>query len=141
VYDQSQISFIMQKKSEKIIELKRSKDDLLRKLYLSSIAFAIPFLWIVRYHQRYFPSFEDSGKLFPHITYPDVIALIASIATAVLMYYYTRQHGKVNVKYDALRHDIMDNIGTVICICHDQCNCREEYIKHLVDNGIDLVIR
>ncbi|HBN85953.1 MAG TPA: hypothetical protein DDZ89_19170 [Clostridiales bacterium] len=135
------ISFIMQKKSEKIIELKRIKDNMLRKLYLAFIAFAIPFLWIMNFYHHFLPSFENTDHLFPDMTLPDYIALIATALMAVLVYSYTQLYKKAKTKYDSLRHDIMDNIGAVICNCHEQCNCREEYIKDMDEKGIDLIIR
>lgn len=135
------ISFIMQKKTEKIIEFKRTKDNILRKIYLAFVAFAIPFLWIMGYYQHYIPSFESTDYLFPNMTLPDYMALIAAALMAVLLYSYTQLYKKAKIKYDSLRHDIMDNLGAVICNCHEQCSCREEYVKEMDEKGIDLVIR
>lgn len=138
--DRSKLSFLMQKKREKILELKRNKDNLIRKLYLTCIAFAIPFLWIIRYYDHYIPSF-DTEQIFPAITVPDYIALLATALASVCLYTYNQRHTKAKAKYDSLRHDIMDDIGSMVCNCHEQCNCREVFIKDLDENGIDLFVR
>lgn len=131
----------MEKKTEKLIELKKMKDTYARKLYLVSVAFAIPFIWIVGYSHRFIPSFESTGRLFPQLTTIDIIALVTAGFTAILLYTYTQQYKKVKIKYDSLRHDIMDNIGAVICNCHEQCNCKEEYVREMDEKGIDLTVR
>ncbi len=137
----SKISFIMQKKKDKILELKNDKDKLKRKMYLSFLSFAIPFLWIIQYMERFIPSFTGSSKLFPDIKPIDYIALLLTVTAAMFLYFYTQRYIKTKGKFDTLRHSIMDDIGSMICNCHEQCTCREDFIKEMDEKGIDLIMR
>jgi len=143
------LSFTTNEKTERLItyknELGSSKDKY--KLYV--IILIISGLYIGLFQSRYLyyllPTMIggfSKTSISQILKIIDMAFLLTCIISGFLFYSAIIEHKKHKSNYNLLRIDLLESSAENLCKCNNECNCKDEYIKYMLnDEGIDLIFK
>lgn len=138
--DLSKLSYTVQKKTYKVLELKHKVDKKRTSLNLPAGACCLLVFYIFLYNDRYISYaiavFENHSAKSAIKSF-DLIILSMVAATIFILYILLDKFKKTKESYDELRKDLIKTINNEFCSSKD--NFKDEYIKSMEDEGIDLI--
>lgn len=141
-FSYSKLSYTVQKKSNRIVELKEVFDKKRNSLKLPVEMSCLLSFYVLLYHNRYISYlnaiFENNSSKSAIKNF-DLIILLIITATISIIYLLLKEFKKAKDSYDGLRKDLIKTINSEICTCKNTCGCRDEYIKFMEEKGIDLI--
>lgn len=140
------LCYAMQRKREKIIEYKGKLTRFLRYLYIGYFALGLILLSLVFNSEHFTMNLAFSNKLFPNLQRTDFLLLYLGLAIGAFLFVVSGKHGRMKIKYELLRHDIIKDLDSTIlakkiCLCKDDCDCRELFIKEMDQLDIDIIFK
>ena len=140
--DLSKLSYTVQVKSSKVFKLKEIYDkkriSLNLPIGISGLLLFYVFMYLNRYISYLNDIFENNNSKSA-IKKLDLIILIIVIATISFLYILLKEFKKAKDNYDKLRIDLIKTINSEFCTCRNTCVCKDDYIKDMEKEGIDLI--
>gem|GEM_PF-1889485 len=142
--DLSKLSYTVQKKTYKLLELKEKVDKKRTSLKLPSAISCLLVFYVFLYNDRYISyatAVFDNNSSESTVKGFDLFVLVIVAATLFILYILFDEFKKIKNKYDELRKDLIKTINNGFCSCTNSsnCNCRDEYIKDMEEKNIDLI--
>jgi len=143
------LSFTTCEKTYKLGEYKSKLDANRNKYKIYAIILVLSGLHIVFHQSRYsyylLPSMIGgfSKTSIPQISKViDMAILLACIVFGFSFYWASIEHKKCKSNYNLLRIDLLESSAENFCRCNNECDCKEQYIKYMLnDEGIDLIFK
>ena len=149
---EAKLSYSTEKKVDKLIQLKKTRDRLQKSLLKNIIFFSIPLLYVISNVQRYFyyifgnynlpGSAYDNDVFFPlYLKIIDLIILASIIIAFGILKYRLSRISKAKKKYKRLRKNFVYYSDYRICNCnHPDCSCHQDLIKYMQqEHGINII--
>ncbi len=138
------LCYALQRKREKIIDHKRKLNLYLKYLYIGYFALGLVLLALVAKSDHF--RMTLSSKLFPNLQKSDVNLLYLGVFIGMFLFILSGKYSRLKTKYELLRHDIIKDldstiIATKICLCKDDCDCREQFIREMDGMDIDIIFK
>ena len=139
--DYSKLTYAVQKKTEKICELKVKKA---KWKFICILATGINLLliaYILLYNRfTYTTTSIFANKNLVHAVKPsDFIILIVFAVAVIIIFCSVFQYMELQENYEQIRRELKENINYKICTCKGDCVCNHEYIKDMMVKGIGLI--
>lgn len=136
----------MQRKRDKIIEYKKKLTAFLKYLYIGYFALGLIIISLVFKSRHFKMSLSSSGKLFPHLQKTDQLLIYLGLIIGAFLFVLSGKFGRFKIKYELLRHDIIRDldstiIATKICLCREDCDCRELFVREMDNLDIDIIFK
>lgn len=140
--DYSKLSYSVQKKTDKVCDLKIEKVKWGRfwkiAVGVNVLLLAYIFLYTNRYTSYATSAFENQN-LVNGVKTLDIIILIAFAVLVLIVYWAVGEYMEVKEAYEKIRKDLIKTINSKFCTCIGTCVCKDEYIKDMEARGIDLI--
>lgn len=140
--DDLKLSYTVQKKTDKICELKKEKAKWNQFWKVAAGVELLLLAYMLLFNNRY-TSYAtdvfDNYKLSNGIKVFDIIILIIFAATVLIVYWAVVEYKEAKEAYEKLRKDLINTINDKFCTCSGTCGCKDEYIKDMEVRGIDLI--
>jgi hypothetical protein len=140
--DYSKLSYSVQKKTDKVYELKIEKAKWSRFWKIATGVNALLLAYILVNNNRYTSyatnAFENQN-LASGIRTLDLIILIIFAVAVLIVYWAVGEYREVKEAYEKIRKDLIKTINNEFCTCNGTCVCKDEYIKDMEARGIDLI--
>lgn len=140
--DYSKLSYLVQKKTDKVCELKIEKAKWSRFWKIAVGVNALLLAYILLYNNRYTSyatSAFENQNLGNGIRTLDLIILIIFAVAVLIVYWAVGEYMEVKEAYEKTRKDLIKTINSKFCTCMVTCVCKDEYIKDMEARGIDLI--
>lgn len=136
-------SYTIERKTKRILELKKELDNRKRNLIFPYSFNGFFVCYIIFFGQRYFDytitTFTSPKNTISTLHILDLVVIILLAFSCLIVYSSTIKLNKVKSSYESLRKDIIKMINTEFCSCNKSCNCKDEYIRGMEKEGIDLI--
>lgn len=138
------LCYAMQRKREKIIDHKKKLTLYLKYLYIGYFALGLVLLALVIRSDHFKMTLSD--RLFPNLQKSDVNLLYLGGTIGMFLFVLSGKYSRLKTKYELLRHDIIKDldstiIATKICLCKDDCDCREQFVREMDGMDIDIIFK
>ena len=142
------LSYTLRKKTEKLLELKArtERQPHLPMIYVASILG----MYILWFNDRYFfylchfllktPFILVTPLHTPQwLAIPDALVFAAFAILAIIAYRRATEYRRLVLEFETLRKNIIQSIAADFCHCQTQCDCKDEYIQAMEQQGINLI--
>lgn len=138
------LCYVMQRKKDKIIEYKKSLGILLKYLYSGYFALGLVLIVLAVNSDHFQIDFSD--KLFPYLQKSDLALLYLGLFIGMFLFVLSGRYNRLKSKYELLRHDIIKDLDSTtntkkICLCKEECDCREQFIRDMDRLEIDIIFK
>ena len=139
--DYSKLTYAVQKKTEKICELKVKKA---KWKFICIVATGINLLliaYILLYNRFTYNSIITfaNGDLVNDVDIFDFIILIIFAVVVIIIFCTVFHYMELKENYEQIRRELKENINSKICTCKGDCTCIGEYIKDMESKGVGLI--
>lgn len=137
------LSYVVKKKTEKLLDLKSKLDNKKSRLMLPYALTGMLVLYVTLFNQRYFnyasAAFNASNKKIYGLEFLDLTIFILALINIAVLWYSLNQYNKLKSSFQSLKQDIKKSIDNKLCNCSNCCNCKDEYVKFMESQKIDLI--
>lgn len=137
------LSYTIQKKTERILKLKHELDNNKSKLMLSSSFAGILVVYVTLSNQRYVDytvaTFSTPIPQIYGFEFFDLTILVLTLVSCFILYRALSKFNKLKSSYESLKQNIKESINSNFCNCSNSCNCKDKYIRLMESKGIDLI--
>jgi hypothetical protein len=115
-------------------------------LYVAYFALGLVLVSLVFNSEHFKVSPYLSDNLFPNLRKSDFTLLYLGIILGAFLFVLSGKYSRLKTKYELLRHDIIKDldstiIATKICLCKEDCDCREQFVREMDDLDIDIIFK
>lgn len=140
------LCYAMQRKREKIIEYKKRLMMFLKYLYIFYLALGLILVSLVFKSEHFRISSDLSSNLFPNLQKSDFVLLYTGLILGAVLLVLSGKYSRLKTKYELLRHDIMKDLDSTIiavkiCLCKEECDCRECFVREMDELDIDIIFK
>jgi hypothetical protein len=141
----SHLSLALQKKTNKIISLKKSltaQEELLILLYTAAF-FSCIYCYKSRfvYFDYIYHFFTHQKNIFLTPSVLDLTVLTVAAISLLLISYLSDKLSSTKEQYNKLRLDIIHTIEGEFCYHPQRCSCKDNYISEMDKYSIDMVFK
>ncbi|MDU1442422.1 MAG: hypothetical protein E6916_02780 [Clostridium cochlearium] len=137
------LSYTMEKKTNKILELKHQLNNTRSNLIIPCGLIGISVCYLILAHNRYadYASFifTSTNSTISKLKILDFGIIMLLIISYILLRSKIAKYNNLKKSYEILRKDIIHAIDSEFCNCSEKCTCKDTYIKYMEDQGIDLI--
>lgn len=137
------LSYSMEKKTERLLKLRKELDHKRSNLILPYGFIGMFGCYTAWSYQRFLDyaltTFTSYNVSISKLQLIDMTILTLLLFSGYFLFHSLGKYNRVNSSYQSLRKDIMNTINNEFCNCSKPCNCKDEYIKFMENQGIDLI--